>query len=595
MRETTKQIKQERNKASVIDSGFVRRWQILILALTGLFAGSVTASGDFALLDHKGQFHQLSRYAEQDAAVILVVSDQDQTSRRALASLQQIRQRLQTDSSANDIVYFLLYAEANPDRRLVQSMVAVQETDVPVLLDDAQIVLATLEAQQLGDVFVLDPGSQEVVYRGGLGAPDDSGDSQTDALTQALTGTLGGSSDVEESARATGPDINYVYQQQLRERTVSYQSEIAPILQRRCAHCHVEEGLAPWAMNRHLMILGWSPMIREVVMTRRMPPGQIDGYVGDWQQTHELPAQELATLIHWIDQGAPQDGEVDPLSEAKPETEAWPLGEPDLVVDVPAQSLPATGIVDFLLESADLSLSEDKWLRAVAYDVGDKSVLHSLMIYARNEGAPVMSETDLIDPEVSDYVSIFVPGERADEFPANSAYQLQADRDLAFKIRYLTSGRETVDRTRIGLYFQDEAPDMVVETLEIANKNISIPAGAAEHRETALSEPLASDMYLSSLSPHAHGRAKSMQLTAVLPDGERELIANVANYNFNWQLTYRLQQPLLLPAGTRLEAVTVYDNSLANPYNADPDVSVQWGVSDQDEMFNHYVRFLRAR
>jgi hypothetical protein len=567
----------------------------LILILTGILTNSAHASGDFALLDHNGQFHQLSRYAQQDAVVLLVVADNDPASARATRSLQQIRQTLAEQSPDADLAYLLVYAEALAERAAVQAMVDSLATDLPVLLDEAQIVLATLEARQLGEVYILDPVSQDVLFRSALGAADAEGNVQAQTLQQALNQVLAGNPVSVAAASATGPVIEYPYQQQWQTASISYQQDIAPLLQRRCAHCHVEEGLAPWAMNRHLMILGWSPMIREVVMTRRMPPGQIDGYVGNWQQTHELPPEELAMLIHWIDQGAPQDGDVDPLTTPVAQAGTWPLGEPDLIVEVPAQQLPATGIVDFLLESADLSLPEDKWLRAVAYDVGDKSVLHSLMIYARQADAPVTSQTDLIDPAVSDYVSIFVPGEQVDAFPEGTAYRLAANRDLAFKIRYLTSGRETVDRTRIGLYFQDQAPEMVVDTLVIANDRISIPAGAAEHREIARSEPLTADVYLSSLSPHAHGRAESMQLTAIYPDGKRQLLANVANYNFNWQLTYRLQQPLLLPAGTRLEAETVYDNSLANPLNADPEVTVEWGVSDQDEMFNHYVRFLRPR
>lgn len=569
---------------------------ILVLALVSIMlTDSAQASGDFALLDQHGRFHQLSRYAGHDTVVMMVVADNDPTSVRALAGLQRVRQSLNEQNPATDIAYLLLYAGANPERARVQAMAEAMGTDLPVLLDAAQIVLATLQAEQLGDVYLLDPSSQDVLFRTALGAAGDEGGAQAARLQQALVEVLAGDPVTTAAVPATGPAIDYRYQRQWQTQPVSYQQDIAPMLQRRCAHCHVEEGLAPWAMNRHLMILGWSPMIREVVMTRRMPPGQIDGYIGSWQQTHELPPEELAMLIHWIDQGAAQDGDVDPLSEPVPAPDVWPLGEPDLIVEVPAQQLPATGIVDFLLESADLSLPEDKWLRAVAYDVGDKSVLHSLMIYAREADAPVTSETDLIDPAVSDYVSIFVPGEQVDAFPEGAAFRLPANRDLAFKIRYLTSGRETVDRTRIGLYFQEQAPERVVETLVIANEAISIPAGAAEHREIARSEPLASDVYLSSLSPHAHGRAESMQLTAIYPDGERQLIANVANYNFNWQLTYRLQQPLLLPAGTRLEAETVYDNSLANPLNADPEVTVEWGVSDQDEMFNHYVRFLRVR
>jgi hypothetical protein len=574
---------------------FSRALRIAVLALAGMLAGSAYANGDFALLDQHGHFHQLSRYAEHDAVVILVAAADDQTSSRAVASLTQVRQNLVQQSPDENFVFLLLFADADPDRAVVQSMAEEQGIDLPVLIDEAQIVLTTLDARQLGEVFVLDPGSQDVIYRGALGASGDEGAAQASTLQQTLGEIRAGRSVTVEAVAATGPEIDYRYQRQLQAQSISYQNDIAPLLQRRCAHCHVEQGLAPWAMNRHLMVMGWSPMIREVVITRRMPPGQIDGYIGDWQQTHELPPEELAMLIHWIDQGAPQDGNVDPLAEPAADVATWPLGEPDLIVEVPEQVLPATGVVDFLLESADLSLLEDRWLRAVAYDVGDKSVLHSLMIYARDAAAPVATDTDLIDPEVSEYVSIFVPGERVDAFPDDAAYLLESNRNLAFKIRYLTSGRETVDRTRIGLYFQDEAPGMMVDSIVIANESINIPAGAAEHREMAQSDPLVSDVYLSSLSPHAHGRAKSMQLTAVYPGGDRELIANVANYNFNWQLTYRLRQPLLLPAGTRLEAETVYDNSLANPLNADPSVSVQWGLSDQDEMFNHYVRILRPR
>ncbi|MEX0737835.1 MAG: hypothetical protein WD071_00680 [Pseudohongiella sp.] len=566
-----------------------------VLVLAGMLWIDAHASGDFALLDQHGQFHQLSRYAEHDAVVMLVMADNDDTSMRAASALRQIQQQLKQQSSDVRVLFFLLYAGTDPDRMAVQSMAAAQNVDIPVLIDEAQIVLTTLSARHLGEVFVFDPGSQDVLYRSALGATGNIGEEQAEHLQNALREILVGDSVTADTMVASGAEIDYHFRRQLQAQPVSYQHDIAPLLQRRCAHCHVEQGLAPWAMNRHLMVLGWSPMMREVVMTRRMPPGQIDGAIGDWQQTHELPPEELAMLIHWIDQGAPQGGDIDPLAEPVPEQDIWPLGEPDLIVEVPAQALPATGVVDFLLESADLSLPEDKWLRAVAYDVGDKSVLHSLMIYARDAAAPIEADADLIDPVVSEYVSIFVPGERVDAFPDGSAYLLETNRNLAFKIRYLTSGRETVDRTRIGLYFQDQAPGMTVDSIVIANQAINIPAGAAEHREMAQSKTLDADVYLSSFSPHAHGRAKSMQMTAIYPDGERELIANVANYNFNWQLTYRLQQPMLLPAGTRLEAETVYDNSLANPLNADPDVSVQWGLSDQDEMFNHYVRILRPR
>jgi len=285
---------------------FPRAFRIAVLALAGMLAGSAYANGDFALLDQHGHFHQLSRYAEHDAVVILVAAADDQTSSRAVTSLTQVRQNLVQQSPDENFVFLLLFADADPDRAVVQSMAEEQGIDLPVLIDEAQIVLTTLDARQLGEVFVLDPGSQDVIYRGALGASDDEGAAQASTLQQTLGEILASRSVTVEAVAATGPEIDYRYQRQLQAQSISYQNDIAPLLQRRCAHCHVEQGLAPWAMNRHLMVMGWSPMIREVVITRRMPPGQIDGYIGDWQQTHELPPEELAMLIHWIDQGAPR-------------------------------------------------------------------------------------------------------------------------------------------------------------------------------------------------------------------------------------------------------------------------------------------------
>ncbi len=65
---------------------------------------------------------------------------------------------------------------------------------------------------------------------------------------------------------------------------LSYANDIAPIIAENCAECHREGGIAPFAMDNSLAVQGWSPMIREVVMTKRMPPGQIDNKSGAQDQ-----------------------------------------------------------------------------------------------------------------------------------------------------------------------------------------------------------------------------------------------------------------------------------------------------------------------
>ena len=58
----------------------------------------------------------------------------------------------------------------------------------------------------------------------------------------------------------------------------------------------------------------------------------------------------------------------------------------------------------------------------------------------------------------------------------------------------------------------------------------------------------------------------------------------MVNYDFYWQMSYRLAEPRFLKAGTELQAVAWYDNSENNPHNPDPESAVSWGEQTYDEM-----------
>jgi len=529
---------------------------ITVIVTTLLLAASPRASAaDFGLIDQHGQFHHLYRYRNVETVAVLTFSYQDAES---LAVARQFADACD-QAESSQLACLLLNAtdSANEIRNQTES-----PGNLPVLIDGSQTVAGTLGFTRLGELVTLDPAS-------------------VDFKDAAIAGF---------EAPEQGTAIDFHFLAALDERGISYQDDIAPLLQRRCAYCHIEDGLAPWAMNRHIMVMGWSPMMREVLITRRMPPGQIDNAVGNWQQTHELSDAEMALLIAWIDRGAPNDGSEDPLLVPPAPMEDWPLGEPDLIVDVPEQQIPATGNVDFLVEKVALDLPADRWLRAISYKVGDRSVLHSLLVYAVEDSVTEADPDALISRENAQYISVYVPGEHSDQFGDDTGFLLSADRDMAFKLRYLTSGRETVDRSQIGLYFHDEAPARQLRTIMLEKPELNIPANAANHIETLRSEPLAQDARLESYSPHAHSRGKSMNLTATYPDGRQESLINVANFNYNWQLDYKAATEKLLPAGTVLTAETVYDNSSSNPFNADPDQALDASYSDQSEMFVHFVR-----
>ena len=92
------------------------------------------------------------------------------------------------------------------------------------------------------------------------------------------------------------------------------------------------------------------------------------------------------------------------------------------------------------------------------------------------------------------------------------------------------------------------------------------------------------DTLLLDLLPHMHVRGKAFRYTALYPNGTKEILLDVPRYDFNWQNTYELSEPKLLPAGTILEARAVYDNSPENPNNPDPNRMVTFGNQTWNEM-----------
>ena len=157
-----------------------------------------------------------------------------------------------------------------------------------------------------------------------------------------------------------------------------------------------------------------------------------------------------------------------------------------------------------------------------------------------------------------------------------------AGSDLVFQMHYTTHGRATNDQTSIGLVFAKEPPKQRVLTLQLTNDHFVIPPGANDFRVQARGS-LPNDATLLSFLPHMHLRGKAFEYNILRPGEKPETLLRV-NWDFFWQLSYRLAQPLPLKAGAELQAIAWYDNSRNNPHNPDPDAAVHWGDQTYDEM-----------
>ena len=325
-------------------------------------------------------------------------------------------------------------------------------------------------------------------------------------------------------------------------------------------------------------------MMREVVMTQRMPPGRIDTHVGKpMSNASGLTVAEQQLLIDWIDQGSPKDEGTDPLTELQFGTAEFTLGEPDIILDVSPQDIPATGVVDYRYVPVPLNLPEDKWLRAIEFVPGDHEVLHHVITYLSSPAGTSETAEDG-GAGRGENLGGFAPGRQPDEFADNSGRLIPRGSNLLLQMHYTTSGRETVDATRVGLYFHERPPEHIMSGGVAGQRRFMIPPGAKEHRLTGI-QNIDRDAYLYELNPHMHFRGKYMTYSAQYPDGTEELLLSVPKYDFNWQFNYRLEEPLFLPAGSKVVARGAMDNSAQNKGNPDPTRPVFFGLQTMHEMF----------
>ena len=164
---------------------------------------------------------------------------------------------------------------------------------------------------------------------------------------------------------------------------------------------------------------------------------------------------------------------------------------------------------------------------------------------------------------------MYVPGGVPYQLKPGQARLIPKGSDLIFQMHYTTNGRASSDRSRVGIIFAKRPPQYRVYNTFVSNRNLHIPAGAADQAVTARVQ-LFEDAQLLSMFPHMHVRGKSFEYRATYPTGETETLLTVPKYDFNWQLTYYLAQPKALPKGTVIECVAHHDNSPNNPYNPDP-------------------------
>ena len=389
---------------------------------------------------------------------------------------------------------------------------------------------------------------------------------------------------------------------------VTYYKDVLPVLQKNCQTCHRPGEAAPMSFLTYDSTRPWAKGIKTAVLTKKMPPWFADPHYGKFSNDRSLSQAEIDTLVAWADNGAAAGN---PKEAPKPIEwfEGWRIGKPDVVLSMPiAFNVPASGTIDYQYIRIPTGFTEDKYVQLAEARPGNPQVVHHIIAFLREPDNPWMKDVAPGVPFVpraqqrqnegqqnrnqrgegggigsGDWLAGYAPGTLPSVMKPGQAKLVKAGSDIILQMHYTATGKAATDISRIGITFATAKPTERVLMLAATTANFAIPPGDPNYQVDA-KLTLQDDAMLLDLLPHMHFRGKSFEYRVTYPSGEKEVLLSVPKYDFNWQLTYDLAQPKLLPKGTVIECTAHYDNSANNPYNPDPTKEVRFGEQTWEEM-----------
>ena len=382
----------------------------------------------------------------------------------------------------------------------------------------------------------------------------------------------------------------------------TYHKDVARIIQKQCQDCHRPGEVAPFSLLTYEQAKKHATDLVAVTASRTMPPwpaSVTEG--GPFRDARRLSTDEIATLASWVaaqcPAGDPKDGPA-----ARTWTSDWSLGAPDLVLTIPEPyAVNGDGRDEHRVFVIPSGLKEGKWIAAIDFKPGNAKIVHHILAAIDVTGQARRLDAKDAAPGYTVFggfgvlpaggLSGWAPGKRPRALPDGVGRYLPPNADVLMQVHYHKSGKAETDATRIALYFAKQPVDKeVVGGMVLPPRadgfrpTLKIPAGDS-HYEVKGSYVLNADSHVDAVTPHMHWLGKDFLLTATRPDGTKEPLIRIDDWNFNWQGAYDFVKSVPLPKGTRVDMIAHFDNSAKNPSNPNsPPKDVSWGEQTNDEM-----------
>jgi hypothetical protein len=389
---------------------------------------------------------------------------------------------------------------------------------------------------------------------------------------------------------------------------VTFTKNVAPILQQKCQVCHQPNSIAPMPLLTYQDAKDYADEIRQYVSARVMPPWHIDRTVGihDFKNDRGLSDEQISTLVRWIDGGMPEGRREDmppPVTFADPSEWqfAKTLGAPDLVLKSPPYTMPAHTQDKWFRPETETGLTEPRWVRAIEIrpvgEDGRKIVHHVLTMLEQQEQGGIMNLASSAH-EAQMTPGLFMEwsiGKTGEIYGADAGKLMLPGSKIRWEVHMFAIGREIPNQqVEMAIYFYPKGVvpkhRTVLRMFDVSRgTELDIPPNSTAMTQNFYVMPAAAR--IENFQPHMHMRGKAMTMEAVYPDGKREVLSSVNNFQWKWHVNYVYAEDAapLLPKGTVLVFTAWHDNTAANPNNPDPNQWVGWGDRTVDEMAHAWV------
>ena len=393
--------------------------------------------------------------------------------------------------------------------------------------------------------------------------------------------------------------------------TPTFSKDVAPILFKNCVSCHRPGEMAPMSLLTYAQARPFARSIREKVELGTMPPWHAEAPAGTFLNERQLTSTEKGILVRWASNGAPE-GDPKDMPPAPSFPTGWTIGTPDAIFTMAKPyDVPASGEIAYQFVQIPTNFTEDKWAQAIEIRPGVRSVVHHVLVFASEPGGTPRQQPFVQRPGGGNgrgaaqvapalaaalrgraqnaatnrgpLIATTAPGTNAQLFQPGKAMRIKAGSILTLQIHYTATGKAEKDSTSVGFIFAKEPPQQEVRSSAFVNAQLTIPAGATNHRVDSVID-FNQDAHIVALFPHTHLRGKNWEYQLTYPDGREEVVLAVPRYDFNWQTYYQFAKPIAAPKGSTLRAIAHYDNSANNKANPDPKVEVRWGDQTWEEM-----------